>query len=73
MAYARFSADSDVYVYADVRGGYVCERCPDVGSTFTCGTALELVAHLKEHVARGERVPDEAFEELGRESECMDE
>lgn len=63
MAFARFGRDSDVYVYADTRGGYTCERCPDVGSSYHCRTAKEMVTHLVEfHRGRGDRVPDEAIE-----------
>ncbi len=44
MAFARFGQDSDVYVYEDSRGGFTCERCPNVGEEFRCATATEMVA-----------------------------
>ena len=67
MAYARFAHDCDVYVYADTRGGYTCERCPRIGETFRCVSAREMVTHLlTEHRAKGHRVPDETLEELKR-------
>lgn len=65
MAYARYGRDSDVYVYADSRGGYNCERCPKVGESYRCLTATEMADHLlSEHRAKGHRVPDDAIEEL---------
>ena len=65
MAYARYGRDSDVYVYADTRGGYTCERCPKVGESYRCLTATEMADHLlSEHRAKGHRVPDDAIEEL---------
>jgi hypothetical protein len=70
MAYARFARDSDVYVYADTRGGFTCERCPGVGEEFRCGTAAEMVTHLLiQHRAKGQRVPDDAINELRGESD----
>ena len=70
MAYARYGLDSDVYVYADTRGGYTCERCPKVGESFRCSTAAEMVAHLlDEHRAKGHRVPDDAIADLRAEKE----
>lgn len=70
MAYARFGIHSDVYVYGDARGGFTCERCPDIGEAFRCTAAAELVAHLIGfHRARGDRVPDDAIEELEAEAE----
>jgi hypothetical protein len=70
MAFARFDRNSDVYVYADTRGGYTCERCPDVGHQYRCSSSTEMVAHLRSyHRAKGHRVPDEAIEELQRDVE----
>ena len=64
MAFARFGRDSDVYVYEDTRGGFTCERCPEIGKQFRCTTSGEMVAHLLQHRARGDRVPDDAITEL---------
>ncbi len=71
MAYARWTRESDVYVYEDTRGRYMCECTPSGSPTFNCATAAAMVAHLREHRARGDRVPDEAIEELL--AECEDE
>jgi hypothetical protein len=69
MAYARFSRNSDVYVYQDTRGGYTCECTPTGTPVFNCATASAMVAHLRDHRARGHQVPDEAIEELLEEHE----
>lgn len=70
MAYARFGQDSDVYVYADSRGGYTCLRCARFAGEFRCATAAEMVTHLlRVHRAKGELVPDEAIAELQRETD----
>ncbi len=68
MAYARFTRDCDVYVYADVCGGYVCERSKKHVPAFRCVTAAEMVGHLVEHRAKGDRVPDAALVALRCES-----
>ena len=68
MAYARFGRDSDVYVYADARGGFTCERCPDMGKQFRCDTAAAMADHLIAHQKRGDLVPNDAFSELRQES-----
>ena len=68
MAFARFGRDSDVYVYEDSRGGFTCERCPVVGQQFGCPTAAQMVAHLLEHRKTGDRVPEEAIDELKNDS-----
>lgn len=58
---------SDVYVYEgsaeDGRDGFVCccggsDEVNDDGSfNFVCATEAEMMAHLKEHVAKGDHVP----------------
>lgn len=69
MAYARFGRDSDVYVYADSRGGFTCERCPTIGKQFRCATAAEMVTHLTDHRLRGQQVPAEAIDQLKDEAQ----
>ena len=65
MAYARFGRDSDVYVYADSRGGFTCERCPTIGRQYRCATASEMVTHLlTDHRLKGQLVPNEAIAQL---------
>lgn len=56
MSYARFSDESDVYVYACDGGGVVCEGCAnEVDPTFT--SVVPLIKHLKHHVQKGHKVP----------------
>jgi len=69
MAFARFGLRSDVYVYEDTRGGFTCEWCSILGKKaakqFRTGTAAEMVAHLLVHRERGDKVPEDALDELG--------
>lgn len=65
MSYARWSAESDVYVYAHVDGWWVCELCDLPGSsghlgagTFTAVEPEAIVGHLRTHIARGDMVPE---------------
>lgn len=62
MSLARWGANSDVYVYEDVDGGFVCEH----GGTRFLGTARELHDHLRLHQVDGDRVPQGTFDELER-------
>ena len=70
MAYARYSRDSDVYVYEDVGGGFTCHCAPKGEPAFNCARPEEMVAHLREHRRRGDRVPEEAIAELLAEAEA---
>jgi len=59
VSYARHTPDSNVYVY-ETAGGILC------GSPcwhFTA-TAADMAAHLREHVAKGDKVPAEALTAL---------
>lgn len=69
MAYARFGEDSDVYVFQTHDDRYACMRCPTGADVFYCATPREMVEHLlREHRAKGKRVPDDAIEELLKET-----
>lgn len=68
MAYARFF-DSDVYVFADVRGGITCCGCllneitgdnvfPD---DFNAKSTQGIVDHLKLHEAKGHNFPIQIY------------
>lgn len=68
MAYARWSIQSNVYVYDNVYGGTTCCGCllaerPGVGD-YHADTHAEMIAHLHEHVKQGHLVPQYTFEEL---------
>lgn len=73
MSYARWGEDgSDVYVYGASSSLYgaddylICMHLDGEGS-FTCKTPGEMIAHLREHEARGDTVPARAFERLEKE------
>lgn len=65
MAYVRFCSrsfgayDSDVYIYEHVAGGIHCCGCSlAAGSCFTTPDPDVMAAHIAEHVAAGDDVPD---------------
>jgi len=71
VSYARFTAESDVYVYASAAGGIECCRCRFIADAQgpPRGNAVmvdedEMIAHLEKHRRAGHRVPDNAFEQL---------
>lgn len=71
MSYARFSDDSDVYVYHHVAGFIECCGCwmaspeGDEDIAFTrLATPRRAIMHLMEHVSRGYKVPDSVFDRI---------
>lgn len=58
MSYVRMGPDSDVYVYADMGGLFICCGCGDFK------TRTEMIDHLREHVKKGDRVPLHPFKRL---------
>ena len=76
MAFARFS-DGDVYVYLNVDGLFECCACRILGPGLTGGchlveTSAEMLAHLEEHRAAGDDVPEECLDELRADAEAND-
>ena len=68
MAYCRFSTDSDVYLYPNVGGYYECCACSlNDAKAVAIKTLYEVMQHLNEHVAKGDKVPKSAFERLAEE------
>jgi hypothetical protein len=61
MSYARMGDDSDVYVYST---GYslICQWCWGGNRDFY--STADMLTHLDEHRAAGERVPDRCYEGL---------
>jgi len=57
MSYARLSVDSDVYVYRSEQG-YVCAMC------YVFDDIPDLLAHLRDHLRSGDKVPEYAFVRL---------
>ncbi len=71
MSYARFSSESDVYVYASANGGIECSRCRFIADSqepprnnAVMVDEDEMIAHLEKHRRAGHRVPDDAFDQL---------
>jgi len=63
-AYARFGADSDVYVYSTGRE-LTCLTCIlGPGFSFDTKTTAAMFAHLEGHRAAGHNVPDDAIADL---------
>lgn len=69
MSYARFSDDSDVYVYLG-HTGYVCCGCEwgeGKGLSWWCNTEKEMLDHLERHRVHGDTVPQYAVDRLTEE------
>lgn len=73
MSFAKFSPDSDVYVFGgdDVDGNevYVCYACkfkddPAEGESYKTPSKKAILAHLHAHRAAGHKVQDSAFDEI---------
>lgn len=62
MSYCRFS-NADVYVYMDVGGYLCCCGCSLSDDGRHYGTS-DMVAHLREHIAKGDDVPDDVIPAL---------
>jgi hypothetical protein len=65
VSYVRWSSpghpwdyDSDVYIYDDVNGGTTCCGCVRGLDMDGDPAHPETVAHVREHIARGDAVPD---------------
>lgn len=67
MSYARFGEDgSSVYVFGT--GEYlICFGCKLGGVSYSTGYPGEMIAHIEQHRAKGDIVPDRAFERLREE------
>lgn len=74
MSYARWSADSSVYIFDDATmGGITCCECSllDDGGDFNATSRREMIAHVEEHLTEGHLVPGYVIPRL-REGECTD-
>lgn len=64
MSYARF-VESDIYVYLDVSGYLVCVLCTlNEANTFRANNTQMMVAHIKQHEAKGDYVPSDIYQNL---------
>jgi hypothetical protein len=67
MSYARFSDDSDIYVYPDTGSGkLVCSDCrlSVALNPFSAGSEIEMLRHLDAHSDAGHKVPSGALARL---------
>jgi hypothetical protein len=64
MSYARWSADSSVYVYLDVGGFLCCCGCSLAEGNRLFWTTADLIAHLHEHENAGGVIEDDTFAHL---------
>ncbi len=72
MSYARLGCDgSNVYVYLDVNGYFVCCFCSLHGRYEASRTAL-MIEHLEEHRRLGQCVPQETMDDLVADAEDND-
>lgn len=65
MSYCRF-ADGDAYVYRSGREGIFCCGCR-LGKDFVAKNSSEMLAHLREHIKAGDKIPQHAIDRLLRE------
>ena len=76
MAYARYGSDSDVYVYLSA-DYLLCMQCNVEGLEFNSQGAIayttaDMLKHLEQHRAVGDKVPDECVECLKQDAEEND-
>ena len=59
MSYARFGADSDVYVFVRNNGSLCCCSCSRLaGDDFDASSTAAMLDHLAAHRAAGHLVPE---------------
>jgi hypothetical protein len=67
MSYCRFGEDSDIYLIADIAGGWTCYGQHDAAAVptgFRHKTRLDVFDHLQLHRLIGDRVPVRADNRL---------
>lgn len=72
MSYCRFSDTSDVYVFYSVGNFLDCCGCQLPGNedsrSFEARRFSDMIAHLEEHIAAGQMVPDGVIDNLREEA-----
>jgi len=75
MSWARFSENSDLYIFDDVHGGITCCACRlqelhetilpglQLPGDFNCRTEEEMIAHIREHKEAGHNIPEGLLDE----------
>ena len=78
MSYCRFY-DSDAYIYEHVGGFIECCGCfitePEDGELvgfYRANTAREMLAHIDEHIAAGDYIPQSAIERIKADNPDLD-
>jgi hypothetical protein len=74
VSLARWSADSDVYVFEDAESGlFECCGCYLQRSGSVQASPVDMVMHMERHRRCGHQVPQSVFTELLREASASDE
>jgi hypothetical protein len=73
VSFARFSEDSDVYVYLGIDGTFQCCGCWLSGTSVRLDSTDDMISHLRRHQVAGHSVPGYALERLEAEREENDE
>lgn len=70
MAYAQKDSESDVSVFQNAAGMFVCGVC-SIRSKVIYRTLFpwKMMEHLREHTVAGDRVPARVFDDLRKECE----
>lgn len=79
MSYARFSDDSDVYIFEHANGFIQCCGCliteaepPEWAGFYNAQTAREMIHHIYQHMSIGHKVPDRCLERINKEHPDLD-
>jgi hypothetical protein len=72
VSYARFGKDSDVYVFLSVEGPLECCACALEPESECFDSTDAMLAHLREHVDAGHKVPDRTFARLEENRDASD-
>ena len=72
MSYARWGSDSNVYVFETCDGVFECCNCDLTPDNKLFETPRAIIAHLNEHRAKGELVPDYTYEQIKEEYPDLD-
>ena len=72
MSYARWGSDSDVYVFETCGGVFECCGCKENLDSESFETSGEIIAHLNEHRAKGDLVPDYTYQQIMRDYPNLD-
>ncbi len=57
MSVVRWSENSDLYIYYSDQGIACCGCGANGNHTIYCETEAEMIDHIREHIAAGDKVP----------------